>query len=326
MRAARLWLLVLGSAGPSLSAYAGLVVTESRTTEAQKGQSTHSVMRMSLQGEQARTDMLEFSQPNPMINAGDYMLMTAGKSEVIIVNPTDKTYMRMDSRDFRGFSQMAGKAEESQQAQGGGQFMTDLKVEKTTDEAGPTMLGLPTRHVVYSITYQQPIGLQNQPMKMHSDVKETRELWVTHGLDSSAGSMADFHAFAERSGGMSGSMAQLTEVDKQIAAEGFVLKSVRTSESKMAMPTGLAVLNPAILLARGKGGSSRTLMEVTEVKQSELPADAFVLPKGYTERQMMNPNAGAMPDLNQIPGSHAPQGGQSGQATSQMPDLNNMPH
>jgi len=169
------------------------------------------------------------------------------------------------------------------------------------------------------------VGLQNQPIKMHTEVKETRELWVTRALDASAGAMSDFDAFAERSGGDGSSMAQLTELNKQIAAEGFALKSVRSNESKMAIPGGLgvAMLNPAILLARGKGGSSRTLMEVTEVKQADLPAEAFVVPKGYTEREMMNPNAGAMPDLNQIPGGHPPQGAPG---PAPMPDLNSIPH
>lgn len=321
MPVARLWLLLLGS-WASFGAHAGLVVTQSRTTEG-KENSSHSVMRMSVQADHARTDVLELSQPNPMMGVGSYILMTAGKSEMLVVNPAQKTYMRMDSRDMRSFGQMAGQAEQNQQQQGGGEFVTNLKVEKTKDEAGPTMLGMPTRHLVYSISYVRPVGRQNDPVKMHMDVKEARELWVTHALDSVAGQMGDFRTFAERAGGMSGSMAQLVEVDKQIAAEGFALKTVLTSDSKMGMDggAGMALLNPAVLMMKGKGRGSRSVMEVTEVHQGELAAEQFALPKGYTEREMMNPNAGAMPDLNQMPGSHPPAGN-----TPQMPDLNNMPH
>ncbi len=319
MPGARLWLLLLGTCA-SFGAHAGLVVTQSRTTEG-KENSSHSVMRMSIQGDHARTDVLELSQPNPMMGVGSYILMTAGKSEMLIVNPAQKTYTRMDSRDMRSFGQMAGKAEQAQQQQGGGAFVTDLKVEKTKDEAGPSMLGMPTRHLLYSISYVRPMGDQNQPIKLHSDVKETRELWVTHALDSVAGQTSDFRAFAERAGGMSGSMAQLVEVDKQIAAEGFALKTVMTSDSRMQVSGGAAMLNPATMFMKGKGGGSRSVMEVTEVHQGELAADQFALPQGYTERELMNPNAGAMPDLNQMPGSHPPAGN-----TPQMPDLNNMPH
>ena len=322
MRGRTLWLLVAGS-GASLAAHAGLVATQSHTTDSGHGEKSHSVMRMSIQGDRARTDIVEFSQPNPMIGPGSYMLMTAGKSEVIIVNPAQKTFMRMDSRDMSGFGQLAGRAEKSQQQQGGGAFMENLKVEKTKDEAGPTLLGQPTRHIVYSISYVQPIGLQNQPIKMQSNVKETRELWVTHGLDAAAAQMADFKGLAAGAGQMTSSMAQLQDVDKQIAAEGFALKSIITNESKIDMP-GLgmaAMLNPSLLLMKGKGGSSRSEMEVTELREMEVPADQFVLPKDYSEREIMNPNAGSMPDLNQMQG-HPP----AGQGTSQMPDLNNKPH
>ena len=322
MRGRTLWLVLLGS-GTSLAAHAGLIATQSRTTETGHGDKAHSVMRMSVQGDHARTDMVELSQSNPMIGPGSYMLMTAGKSEVIIVNPEQKTFMRMDSRDMRGFGQLAGHAEQSQQQQGGGAFMEDLKVEKTKDEAGPTILGQPTRHIIYSISYVQPIGLQNQPVKVQSNVKETRELWVTHALDAAVAQMSDFKAFATGMGQMTSSIAQLQDVDKQIAAEGFALKSIIISESKIAMPgSGMAaMLNPSVLLMRGKGTSSRSELEVTDLHEAEVPADQFAVPKSYSEREMMNPNAGSMPDLNQMQG-HPP----SGQGTSQMPDLNNIPH
>jgi hypothetical protein len=312
MASAKLWLALLGTTA-SLGAQAGLVMTQSRTTEGGHGEAVHSVMRMSVQGDHARSDVLELSQDNPMMGTGSYVLMTAGKSELTIVKPSEKTFMRMDSRDMRGMGRLAGRMDSQD-----GMEVTDLKVEKKVDEAGPTMLGLPTRHLVYEISYSRPVP--KQAIKVSNDIKETRELWVTKALEAKVAPLTQFKSFSEGMGSVSGSMAGVLEVDKQLRAEGFALKSVTTTESKMNI--GVTMLNPATMLAHGRGGSSRTVMELTELKEDDLPAQHFAVPSGFSEREMMNPNAGAMPDLNKLMGSR---GSEPGKEPAQMPDLNNIP-
>jgi len=320
MSLAKWSIFVLGSVA-SLAAQAGLVMTESRTHEDAHGRSSRSVMRLSVQGDQARSDMVEMSQDNPMMSAGSYVLLTSGKSEMLIVQPAQKTYMRMDSRDMRGMGRMAGKIDQ----QHVGTELSDLKVEKKLDEAGPTMLGQPTRHLIYAISYSRP--LPNQPIKASTDVKETRELWVTHGLDAKVASLSGFKAFSEGMGPMSGSMAELGEIETRLRNDGFALKSIRTTETRMnlGLGTGAAVLNPGLLLMNSRGGTARSVVEITDLREDEVPADRFAIPKDYVEREMMNPNAGSMPNLDSLPGGRPGDPGKQRPQLPQMPDLDNIP-
>jgi hypothetical protein len=310
-------LIVLGA---TVAAQAGLVLVQTQSEDSATGKSSRTVTQMSLEGSKARSDFLEMSEPNPMFGPGTYMLMSGEKSAgMIIVNPGEKTYMRLDPADFQGLVQMGGSVEQNINKQGGESGITDLTVKKTLDEAGPTMLGMPTRHLVYEISYTRPMGMQNQGFKMGQAITETQEVWATHALD---GKLAAIPAYQPMAAGVSnmtsGSSAQLGEVQKEIAANGMILKKVTTTRSKMQS----SIPSPAMLFNRGR--QSKSVMEITALREEPMQTEHFVLPKGFVERQMMNPNAGNMPDLDKLPGAPG-QSGQRPHGDSQMPDLNKMP-
>jgi hypothetical protein len=100
-------------------------------------------------------------------------------------------------------------------------------------------------------------------------------------------------------------------------SHGLALKTIRSTESKMtpSMPS------PGMMFG-GRHGGSKTTTEITELREESLKPDLFELPKGYTETEMTNPNAGGVPDLNTIPGGRGPSGGPGG---PQMPDLDKLP-
>ncbi len=310
------WVLLLGLVA-SWSVQAGLVITESQTDESANNKSSRTVSRVTLEGDRARSDILEMTESSPMIGPGSYILVAADKPGMLVVNPATRSYMRMDPRDFQGMQQGLAAAEKNVNESGGQAEVSDLKVEKKTDEAGPAMLGLPTRHLVYQVSYRRPIGMKVMGLSMM--VVEKHDLWVTSALDAK---LASYTAFKSLAAGLSrmgsGFSSQLVEVERQIGQNGFALKSTTSSETKMHS----AIPNMATMFARG-GGTTRSSMEVTELREEPVGADLLSLPKGFTEREMMNPTEGSMPDLNQMPSGKGPS--PTG-TTPGMPDLNNIPH
>jgi hypothetical protein len=311
MTTARCAWLVIGAI-VSASAQAGLVFTQTSSNNSDRGNASRTVMRLALEADKARGDVLEMSDANPMLGPGAYVLMVADKPGMLIVKPADQAYLRMDPRDFRGMQQMGSQFESNAQEAGAETGIEDLKVNKKVDEAGPAMLGMPTHHYLYEISYLRPMGMKNSPVKVSMAVTETREIWATHALDAKLAGMSAFKSMASMGMTMGGSMAQLVEVEQQIAANGFVLKSIRTTDSKMHSSIPI----PATMFARSK--PSRSVMEITELHEEPLQAEQFTLPKGFTEREMLNPNAGSMPDLNKVPGGRRPPAGNPPQG---MPDL-----
>jgi hypothetical protein len=121
--------------------------------------------------------------------------------------------------------------------------------------------------------------------------------------------------------GLSGGSSALAQVGEALSRHGMALKMIETTDSEIKLPG----LNMLFGRSGGSSQSSKTTMEVTELRKASLTPDQFALPKGYTEIDMANPNAGGMPDLNQIPGGGGPTGGPGGPSMPPMPDLDKMP-
>jgi hypothetical protein len=153
-------------------------------------------------------------------------------------------------------------------------------------------------------------------------VQETYEIWATHALEAKLAGAAAFKKHGGATGPSPGSAA-LPQVQEALNSHGLALKTIQTSESKMSS----SMASPGMMFG-GRHGGSKTTMEITEFREESLKPELFELPKGYTETEMSNPNAGGMPDLNQIPGGRGPSKGPGGPAMPpmpQMPDLDKMP-
>jgi hypothetical protein len=298
-------------------AHAGVIFKQTQSSDDPNGHHMRIVTEMRIEGGKARADIVEMSD-NPFMKQGSYMLFI-DEDTTYIVNPKDKTYSLMDLGEMQNMQQKSTRMQEQMSRQGASVAAEDLKIEKTLEEAGPTMLGMPTQHVIYEVSYKRPVGPQNGPVKMRAQVQETYEIWATHALEAK---LAGAAAFKKQGGATvpSPGSAELPQVQASLSSHGMALKTIQTSDSKMSstMP----------MMFGGGHNRSKSTMEITDLREESLKPDLFELPKGYTETEMSNPNAGGMPDLNQIPGGRGPSGGPGGPSMPpmpQMPDLDKMP-
>jgi hypothetical protein len=302
-------------AGP---AHAGLIMKQVQSSGDADGQRTRTVSEMRIEGGKARIDLIEMTE-NPFIQQGAYMLVL-DEETMYVVNPKDRTYSRMDLEEMQDMGRMAAQSEEQMHRLGGSISVEDLKISKKMDEPGPAMLGFPTEHVVYDVTYTRPTGMQSGPMTIKMRNHETYEIWATRDLEKELSGAA---ALKKRGPGMgfSGGSSALAQVAEALSRHGMALKMIQTTESKINLPG----INMLLGRSGGSSQSSKTTTEVTELRKASLEPDLFKVPKGYTEIDMANPNAGGMPNLDQIPAGGGPSGGPGGPSTPPMPDLDKMP-
>jgi hypothetical protein len=199
--------------------------------------------------------------------------------------------------------QMAGPGGEQMKAE-----YQDFKAIKELDEAGPIIVGLPTRHYRYSISYKEILQPSGAPMKMTMNIEETNEFWASREFE-----VATFDGWKDSatddSAGSGQSNIQLQDAERQMAEHGFVLKRKVTHKTSMG----------GMMAVMGMGGDAQeSSMEITSLnRDATFPPGTFDLPKGFTEVDMMNlMGGGAIPDLTSIPGDEQGQ---------EMPDLNKEP-
>lgn len=312
--------IVILAAGllPAAPAAAGIILHEVETTDSGNRQS-HIEMDVGAEGDGLRVDIT--NSDSPFMPTGSYMLFPS-EELIYMVNPGKKTYSTMDMTAMAG---MQTQMQRMQQPVSGAAAPTgpeNVVVQKKVDEAGPVMLGLPTQHLVYEVSYHQPPPAPGAPA---FDFHGTYEIWATQALDArlAAASMLKKSASRLTHMGGGGGAGDPKEVGDAIASHGLILKQNFTKESKAIFPAFIR-MSPAAMFM--KGGQPRTTSSsvVTTIRDESLPPERFVLPKGYAEVEMMNPNMGAMPDLSKLPGK-AEGAAQPANNPQQMPDLNNIP-
>jgi hypothetical protein len=204
---------------------------------------------------------------HPMLGAGSYLLSNNGGETLFLVNPEEKTYAPFDLADI-----MAGAAA---MMKGLGPMMkisfSNQRVEKLAEEAGPPILGYATTHYRFRTVYDSEIKVMGMGQSSHNDT--TTDTWSTGELKDTG-----FAAWLRREPPKTG----IADLDEMIGNEvkkgitGVPLKVVAASKVKDQ---------------RGRETASTTTMEVTAIRQEEVPATTFAMPKGY-ERIELTP---AMP-------------------------------
>ena len=311
-------------------AAAGVIFRTEQTTDAGKDRAgndrhTRTVMEVSAEGDAMRADVTESDQQ--AMPVGSYILF-ASDGMMHLVNPANKTYMTMDPEIMAG---MAQTAHQTMKQQGVSMTPENVVVEKKVDETGPVMLSLPTQHVVYEVSYSQPSPAAAAGIKP-AEVHETCEIWATHGLDTRLAAVAGLKkgVLGIPSGGGGSDPKELSEA---IAGHGVIVKKLVTRETKPGGMSGVAGFAMFVHVAAQKQSTS---FAITAIRDETVARERFVLPEGYREVEPMNPNMGAMPDVNSLPGKGgsaapppgAPQPGgpvPPGTAPPKMPDLNNIP-
>lgn len=298
------------------SASAGVVLHEVQTGDAPNGRPSRTEMELSGEGAGLRSDFL--ASDSPLTPAGSYMLFPDERT-IYLVNPARKTYMRFDP----------GMAAAAMKAGSGNPTATEnLVMDKKVDEAGPAMLGLPTQHVVWEVSYRRSPPMQIPGFTGPIEIRERLEIWATRGFDARFASLPALKSSAFRAADAAGAGAEPKEVGDAVAGYGFVLKKVVTMESRQTGGPGVVGM---YMRAAGGGAQKRTSsMMVTAIRDETLPPERFALPQGYAEVSMMNANLSGMPDLSTLPGgpSGPQQPGQPqppGNTAPAMPNLNEIP-
>jgi hypothetical protein len=284
-------------------AIAGVQYTQVSSSGAEGSNTTSEMM---LEGDKFKSVFV--TSDIPMMSSGLYVLAT-GPKQIYMVNPATHVYSRMNTRDMQKMGQdaqqMAGPGGDAMKAE-----YEDFKAVKELDEAGPIIVGLPTRHYQYSISYKEIRQPPGSPMKMTMNIEEVNEFWASRefGMTSPDGWQDPTQGGGESS---SQSNIQLQEAERQMAEHGFVLRRVVTRKTSMG---GMIA---AMTMGRG-GDADKRSMEITALnRNANFPPGTFDLPRGFTEVDMMNlMGGGVIPDLKSVPGKEQGQ---------EMPDLNKEP-
>lgn len=253
-------------------AWAGITFTEVTTTEGGRAEGGGNMTsQMWADGGQAKVEFRESN--NPFLTKGAYMLINK-KGEMILVNPEKKTYGKFD---LDAMMENVNSAMGAMAKMGFGMEFENPKVEKVLEEPGGTILGYPTTHYRWHTTYTMVMHMP-RPMKdrrHEADIME--DVWTTTGVSVPT---AATKLFSGASGGPAmKEVSKLMEVEKA-KMTGFPLKRV-------------------VVTDEANGGKRRVTSEVKDLKTVDVPASTFVVPAGYTEVDMMQPQRGpGMPDLN----------------------------
>lgn len=267
---------------------AGLVFEQVTRGEGEAASAMNMTSRVWASGDGTKIEILAAGD-NPMFKEGSYMLMRPKDTAMIIVNPQDETYMRFDVGQMAAMAgQMAQRQDQAMEQAGHGSMkprVTNAKTETLVDEAGPAMLGFPTHHQKFHITYTMTTTMGGMEMAMDTDSIE--EVWSTEAI----GDVPTAKLLGD-GGGMSNS--ELSKVGKGADIKGIPLKRIVTTTTKMGgKGFGMGMMSK---MANKGMKPSRMFMEITKIEQRDIPASTFRVPAGYAEIDMFG--GGKMPDLN----------------------------
>ena len=259
-------LLVVGAAMLAASqGFAGLYYEARTTATGRKGaEMQNSTVKAWVSGEKAKVVFAE--SENPMAKSGMYMITTDGGKTVYMVNPEDKQYFAWNLDSLTG-------------AAGGMMKMmnfkiTDPKVAKVGEEPGDTIVGLPTVHYTYNISYAQ--SMKFMMMKKNSKITKVQEVWAAPRLvDVALGTY-------------------LRKEPPSLGDEGFD----RLVRAEMAAMKGFPLRMKTVQTDTDEKGKSETTTTIVEVTKLELelatPDSTFAIPPDYEEVSlpaMMGPGA-----------------------------------
>jgi hypothetical protein len=250
-------------------AWAGLSYTSVTKSEGGKGADAQNMtVKALVEGTNAKMAFTESG--NPMMKAGSYILTKDAGGTMYMVNPSEKNYMKWDI------------AAMMKMASGMMNMMTfsNVKVEKVSEAPGEPLLGYPTTHYKFRTSYTMEMNMMG--MKNSTAILREEDIWATTKFKD-AGLSAWGKAFEFKTNNEQ--LDKLIQESKK-KMDGFPLKMVSNDKTTDS---------------RGTVHTSKTTMEVTELKSTSVPASAFEIPAGYTEEKMEMPGAKTGSGDNEIP-------------------------
>ncbi|MFN8008781.1 MAG: hypothetical protein U0V70_17500 [Terriglobia bacterium] len=260
----------------AMPAWAGIIFTQVTKSEGGRRGDEDSVMKIWSDGERAKVEWTEGS--NPMFGKGSYVLVNE-TGEMTVVNPEKKSYSKFDMASMMESMEMGMGA-----AAGFGMKMEfqNVKVEKVLEEPGGDLLGYPTTHYRWHTTWTMVMKMPAPMKDRHNDTDLMEDVWTTTGISLPGAANKALAGMGQ--GPMMGELRKVIEASRP-KMTGFPLKRVSVRKG-----SGM----------HGGGQTTTTSIVVTELTNADVPGSTFVIPSDYKEREMMQPQRGpAMPDLNQ---------------------------
>jgi hypothetical protein len=212
------------------------------------------VVKMTTDSGKARIDFTEGQAPGA--EKGSYLLTKDNGQTFLMVIPENKTYMKWDMDAMMGIAGAMGNMMQMK--------ITDPKVETLLDEAGESILGYPTRHYKLRTSYR--LSMTVMGFKNESTISKDEETWSTTKLDLAA--LGAWVGKVPKT--KNESLDQLIQNEKS-KVKGFPLKMLSTETATDS---------------QGKTTTSKSSMEVTEIKTVGANNVSFEVPADYQEMSL----------------------------------------
>ncbi|HVF39450.1 MAG TPA: hypothetical protein VM939_06070 [Gemmatimonadaceae bacterium] len=224
---------------------------------------------------------------------GTYFVVKNGGTEMLLVDPNQKSYMKWDIANmFAGMSKVVNAVGGLVKMQ-----MSDIKIDAQDMGAGGTIQGYPTRHVRMVQNYTMSASMFGRSSKSRNET--TTDYYFAPGLKIANPFVSNSQAMAMMS---QLDMFNNPEYKSQMAA----------ANAKLQQGVPLKTVTKTVTTdEKGKQQSSVTIMEMVNFKSANVPASTFAIPSDYKMIEMPSMNANMAAD-----GSTGAQSGKTGDGTS----------
>jgi hypothetical protein len=201
---------------------------------------------------------LRFAQSgNAFMGEGTRLVCRDGAKKLYLVNDKDKTYSEWDLDAVNVMESMGGMMKIS---------VENAKVETLLQENGGLVAGYPTTHYRFHTVYDLTMKMMGMGQTQH--VETIQDGWYTTKLDDVAMGvwlMRDPPDFGDSG------LGELMELEKS-KAKGWPLRTVieQISQDK-----------------KGRGQTTKTITEVTEIGEGSPPAGTYTWGSDYQQVNMM---------------------------------------
>ena len=205
---------------------------------------------------------------------GSYFIVKDGGKEILLVDPSQKQYMKWDIANmFAGMSKVLNAVGGLVKMQ-----ISDVKIDAQDLGAGPMVQGYPTRHIRMIQNYTVSASMFGKTSKTRSEATTdyyfAPSLKIANPFVSNSQQMAMMAQF---------DMFKNPDYQSQMAAANAKLP-------KNAVPLKM-VTNTVSTDEKGKQETAVTTMEMVNFKATSIPASAFAVPSDYKMIEMPNLDA-----------------------------------
>ncbi len=272
--------LIFAAATPLTDGMTYEFVMKSQSTRTGNKEAVSMMGRGTYAGDQAKIEILDASSSTGGMQAfggkGTYFIVKGGGSEMFLVDPSQKQYMKWDIANmFAGLSKMVNAVGGLVKMQ-----MSDVHIDAHDMGAGETIQGYPTRHVQMTQNYTVTAKVFGRSSTTQSqstvDYYFAPSLKIANPFVSNSQQMAMLSQMDMFNN--SDYKNQMIAAQAKIPKSGVPLKTVTTMVSTDS---------------KGKAETTVTTMEMVNFHHTDIPASAFAIPSGYTMVEMPNMTAAA---------------------------------